>query len=90
MESASSPKQPEVPGPNAGHGIPPASAGKAAIPLQPKKYDGVSVPVYPKLPDRPVAHVTYQYQTEVSYPLIFDAFLALVSVAFCILFFSEL
>ncbi|MDA0349322.1 MAG: hypothetical protein O3C43_19715 [Verrucomicrobia bacterium] len=82
-------KEPRVPGPNVERRIPPPSTGRAAIPRDGSRH-GVSVPVYPKLPDRPISmHVTTNNRTSLG-ALFFDASLALVSVAFCILYYSEL
>ena len=88
-ESSFSEKEPRVPGPDSQHKIPPPSAGKAAIPETTKNRSGVSVPVYPKLPDRPTGK-SIRISGPSPYLLIFDAFLALVSVAFCLLYYSEL
>lgn len=90
MATPSSPdKEPRVPGPDSEHRIPPPSAGKATIPQQATNRTGVSVPVYPKLPDRPSTTAT-RYRPGSAYLLLLDAFLALVSVAFCLLYYSEL
>jgi hypothetical protein len=82
-------KEPRVPGPNAGHRIPPTPTGNVPI-AQTGRKNGVSVPVYPKLPDRAVLRQVNTRNRTFSGAFIFDACLALVSVAFCILFFSEL
>ncbi|QXD22611.1 hypothetical protein F7C95_11700 [Opitutia bacterium ISCC 51] len=87
--SASSDKEPRVSGPDSEHRIPPPSAGKAAVPQPSANRSGVSVPVYPKLPDRPIAQ-SARFSNNTPYILLFDAFLALVSVAFCLLYYSEL
>jgi len=82
-------KEPLVPGPNVERRIPPQSTGKAPIPKGGSR-NGVSVPVYPKLPDRPISKQRNTKSGTYFGALIFDASLALVSVAFCILYYSEL
>ena len=89
MESASSHrKEPRVPGPNVEGRIPPPSTGKAAIPKDGSRL-GVAVPICPKLPDRPFSKQTKTKTVTSLGALVFDAGLALVSVAFCILYYSE-
>ena len=86
---SSSSKEPRVPGPDSEHRIPPPSVGKATLPEEQLNRSGVSIPVYPKLPDRPNPHRN-RLKYASPYSIIFDAFLALVSVAFCLLYYSEL
>ena len=83
-------KEPRVPGANVEKRIPPPAMANTAFTAAGIRNSGVSVPVFAKLPDledSPLPHVNATISTR---GLIVDARLALVSVAFCILYFSEL
>lgn len=83
-------KEPHVPGPNVERRIPPPNIAKRATLRNQPSNKGVAVPVYPKLPER---NETLTHSSKIissTSGLIFDACLALVSVAFCILYFSVL
>jgi hypothetical protein len=84
------PRVPRVPGPGSEKRIPPPRISKAAIPGVTTHRSGASVPVYSKLPERPQYRGKTIAEKTNPISLLFDALLALVSVAFCLLYYSEL